>query len=339
MKRIGNLYGKIISIENLTLADAKARKGKGNSYGVKLHDRNREANIIALHNALKNKTYRTSKYHTFIITDPKERIIFRLPYYPDRIVHHAVMNVMEPIWVSLFTRDTYSCIKGRGITGCYKAVKKALRDKEGTKYCLKLDIRKFYPSVDHAILKDIIRRKIKDNDLLDLLDEIIDSAEGLPIGNYLSQYLSNLYLTYLDHYIKEVLHVKYYFRYADDMVFLAHKKEPLWAVLAVIKEYLTTRLNLELKANWQVFPVEARGLDYVGFVFRHTHIKLRKCIKTNFCKRLAKLNRKNLTAKQYIMQLAGWIGWLKQSDSRHFLTKTINAQNYESILRCIAKPA
>lgn len=126
MKRIDNLYDSIISIENLHLADEKARKGKKNSYGVLLHDKNRESNLMKLHEDLKNQTFKTSKYHIFKIYEPKEREIFRLPYYPDRIVHHAVMNILEPIWVSIFNKNTYSCIKGRGIHAAAKSIKRVL---------------------------------------------------------------------------------------------------------------------------------------------------------------------------------------------------------------------
>jgi len=198
LRRINNLYAEICSIENLNVADAIARKGKLKQYGVIVHDRNKEANILALHESLLNKTYVTSPYSTFTIYEPKERLISRLPYYPDRIVHHAVMLSLEPIFVSTFTADTYSCIKGKGIHAAAENVKKALKDVPGTKYCLKLDIKKFYPSVDHRILKQLLRRKIKDADLLWLLDGIIDSSPGLPIGNYLSQYFANFYLTYFD---------------------------------------------------------------------------------------------------------------------------------------------
>lgn len=126
MKRIGNLFEKVIAIDNLKLADEKARKGKLHSYGVQMHDKNREANILALHESLKNGTFRTSQYHVFTIYEPKEREIYQLPYYPDRILHHAVMNILEPIWVSVFTRDTYSCIKNRGIHACAMSVKKGV---------------------------------------------------------------------------------------------------------------------------------------------------------------------------------------------------------------------
>ena len=116
MKRIGNLYEKICSIENLQLADEKARKGKLRTYGVIEHDKNREANLLKLRETLLNGTFHTSKYDVFTIYEPKEREIYRLPYFPDRILHHAIMNVLEPIWVSTFTADTYSCIKNRGFT-------------------------------------------------------------------------------------------------------------------------------------------------------------------------------------------------------------------------------
>jgi retron-type reverse transcriptase len=329
MKRIGNLYEKIISIENLQHADNVARRGKLLSHGVRVHDRRREENILELHEMLKNKTFRTSQYFVFKIYEPKEREIYRLPYWPDRIVHHAVMSVLEPIWVSLFTSDTYSCIKGRGINAAMLNVKKALKDVAGTQYCLKIDIRKFYPSVDHDILKSIIRRKIKCSDTLELLDGIIDSASGVPIGNYLSQYFANLYLTYFDHFIKEELNVKYYFRYADDMVFLHHDKEYLHILLSKIKQYLNDNLKLALKGNYQIFPVEARGIDFVGFVFYHTHTRMRKGIKKNFCKTVAKLNKRtNLTDKQYKMRIAPWLGWAKHSNSKNLLKTILKSDVY-----------
>lgn len=221
MKRIGNVYQEIISIENLIIADGKAQKGKSKNYGVLTHNKNKESNIMKLHTMLKDKTYRTSEYDIFKVYEPKEREVYRLPYFPDRITHHAIMNVLESVFVSVFTADIYSCIKGRGIHRASFAVRKALRNETETTYCLKLDIKKFYPNVDHDILKSLLRKKFKDKNLLWLLDEIIESAAGIPIGNYLSQYLANFYLTYFDHWIKEEKQVKYYFRYADDLVILS----------------------------------------------------------------------------------------------------------------------
>lgn len=314
MKRFGNIYQSICSLDNLRLADAKACKGKAWQYGVKIHQKNAESNLLILQDQLLQKIYRTSAYTVFTIFEPKEREISRLPYYPDRIVHHAVMNLLEPIFVSVFTADTFSCIKGRGIHGAVNAVKQALRDQPGTTYCLKLDIKKFYPSIDHETLKCLLRRKFKDPDLLWLLDEIIDSAPGLPIGNYLSQYLANFYLSYFDHWIKEQMAVRYYFRYADDLVILHHSKPALHELKSQISNYLQQQLRLEIKSNWQVFPVAERGIDFVGYVFRHTHTKVRKSIKKNFARMLAK--------RPNPQSIAAYKGWNIHCNANH-LTKTL----------------
>lgn len=316
MKRVGNLYEQIISKENLELADKKARKGKAKQQGVIIHDKNREENIDKLHEMLKIRTYRTSAYQKFLIYEPKEREIYKLPYFPDRILHHAVMNVMKPIFVSCFTADTYSCIEKRGIHAAQKAVQKALRDKEGTQYCLKLDIKKFYPNIDHEILKGLLRRKVKDQDLLWLMDEIVDSADGVPIGNYLSQYFANFYLTYFDHWLKEQKGVKYYFRYADDIVILAESKEYLHSILADIRIYLYSELKLEIKKNCQVFPVESRGIDFVGYVFYHGYTRLRKSIKKRFARSISKRrNRKSIAA---------YYGWAKHANTVNLLNKLLH---------------
>lgn len=314
MKRHVNLYSQICSIENLTTADRNAARSKSYQKGVQDHIKNREENILALHEMMIGKTFITSAYKTFTIFEPKRREIYRLPYYPDRIVHHAIMNVLEPIWVPLFTADTYSCIKGRGVHSAGEKIKKALRtDIKGTEYCLKLDVQKFYPSVDHAILKKIIRLKIKDEDLLKLLDSIIDSAEGLPIGNYLSQFLANLYMTYFDHWIKEQLKVKYYFRYCDDMVILSGCKKYLHQVLADIRLYLEIELHLTIKGNYQIFSVDIRGIDFLGYVFRHEYTRLRKSIKNNFGRAVAK--RKGRSC------IEAYKGWAKYADCKNLLKK------------------
>jgi RNA-directed DNA polymerase len=316
MKRISNIYHQIISIENLQLADKKARKGKAAQYGVRLHDLNREANIIQLHEMLKNKTYTTSAYSVFTIHDPKEREIFRLPYYPDRITHHAVMNVLESIFTDCFTADTYSCIKGRGIHAAANAVRKALKDVPGTQYCLKMDIKKFYPNIDHDVLKALLRRKFKDADLLWLLDGIIESADGLPIGNYLSQYFANFYLSYFDHWVKEVKGVRHYFRYADDIVILAADKPYLHQLLFDITQYLSEKLKLSVKENYQVFPIAARSIDFVGYRFYHTHTLLRKSIKQRFARMI--------TRNPNVKSIASYYGWAKHCNSNHLLKKLLH---------------
>lgn len=316
MKRINNIFERIITIENLIKADEKAQKGKSKTYGVVMHNRNRENNILKLHDMLISKTYKTSTYDIFKVYEPKERDVYRLPYFPDRICHHAIMNILEPVFVAVFTADSYSCIKGRGIHKASFNLRKALKNSEETTYCLKLDIKKFYPNIDHDILKALLRKKFKDADLLWLLDEIIDSAPGLPIGNYLSQYLANFYLTYFDHWIKEQLHTVYYFRYADDIVILHRHKEDLHHSLKRIETYFKCNLKLEVKDNWQVFPVAKRGIDFVGYVHFHTHVLLRKSIKQRFARMLKRKPRK--------ASIASYSGWTKHCDSTNLMKKLLS---------------
>ena len=325
MKRIGNLYDKICDLDNLMMADRIACRGKGYQRGIQEHILNRESNIKALHEMLARKEFKTSPYVTFEVYEPKKRIIYRLPYFPDRIVHHAVMNIMEPIWVPMFTADTYSCIKGRGVHSAAHRIKEALKDEAGTVYCLKLDVKKFYPSIDHQILKKLIRLKIKDQDLLNLLDGIIESAEGLPIGNYLSQFLANLYLTYFDHWLKECMKVKYYFRYCDDMIILSGSKPYLHQILADIRLYMESELKLEVKSNYQNFPVDQRGIDFLGYRFFRKHTLLRKSIKKNFARAVD--SRKGKAS------IAAYCGWAKHADCKNLIKKLLHNETNEEVLR------
>lgn len=252
---------------------------------------------------LVDETYTPGEYRIKEIEEhDKHRVIMIAPFFPDRVIHHCIINVLGQFWTSLFIGNTYACIKGRGIHKCMEDVHYALvKDRKGTTHCLKIDIRKFYDNVDHAALKRIIRYGIADEQLLRLLDKIIDSngkEKGLPIGNFTSQYLANLYLTYFDHWVKEEL-VKiverrfgvkfYYFRYMDDMVFLCSDKEALHFILDMVGLYLGAELKVEIKPNWQIFPVDDRGIDYVGFKQNHYGILLRKGILTRFYKKFNKI--------------------------------------------------
>ena len=350
MKRIGNLFNQIISIENLKLADIKARRGK---YGesrkktrmeIAKFDEHRDFLIKRLHENLKNHMFMTSPYSTFKVYEPKERIIYRLPYYPDRIVHHAILNILEPIWRKTFTYNTYSCVPGKGIEGCAKRVKKIIRKYKYSKhlYCLKIDIKKFYPSVNHEILKEIIEHKIKDQDVLWLLDDIIDSVEGLPIGNYTSQYLGNLYLCYFMHKINEVYKLDAT-EYADDIVFFSESKSKLHKIFReFIKPYMEKILELTIKPNWQVFPVaknrndkHGRSIDYLGYKFYREEIGLRKSIKINFNKAAKKFlhSNPNPTKKELNITIGPWLGWIKHSNSSYLLKAVIGDELYNKYYR------
>ena len=270
MKRIGNLYEKIYDIENLRKAHRNARKGKSYYKDVKMVNANEDYYLKQIQEMLVNKTYKTSKYEVFKKWDRvKEREIYKLPYYPDRIVQWAILQIIEPFLLKNLVSTTMSSIKGRGIHQGLKKVKRALKNKENTKYCLKFDIHHFYPSINHELLKQKYRRIFKDKNLLWLIDEITDSVEmsegtGIPIGNYLSQWSANIFLSDFDHWLKEAKHCKYVFRYMDDVVILSNSKDELHALLKEIKTYLNN-IKLELKGNYQVFPVDVRGIDFLGY--------------------------------------------------------------------------
>lgn len=327
MKRIGNLYEKIYDIENLRLAHKQARRGKSFYTEVKLIDENEDEYLYRLQDMLIHKTYHTSKYEVFEKKEGKKiRKIYKLPYFPDRICQWAIIQVIEPYLMRTLTDDTYSALPGRGVERARRKMVRALKtDPENTVWCLKIDISKYYPNVNIEKLKLKYRRLFKDNDLLWLLDEILDSNPdtGVPIGNYISQYSGNIYLSDFDHRVKEVYHIKHYFRYMDDMVFLSSSKEELQNLIKEITKHLADEYDLKVKDSWSLFRVEDRGIDFVGYVFRHDSIRLRKSIAHSIKKTSSKIrwrvnNDMELNRHLYFSfnSLKGWLkhshsGWLK----------------------------
>lgn len=328
MKRIGNLYKKIHDLENLRLAHKNARKGKGFYGDVKMVDNNENYYLMQIQEMLINKTYKTSPYEVFKVWDKtKEREIYKLPYYPDRIVQWAVLQIIEPILRNKMVSNTFSSIKGRGIHQGLSRVKLALRDKENTQYCLKFDIRHYYPSINHTILKQMYGGIFKDNDLLWLINEIIDSVEmsedtGIPIGNYLSQWSANIYLSSFDHWLKEVKYCKYVFRYMDDVVILSKSKEELHELLKEIMKYLGC-LKLELKGNYQVFPSNVRGIDFLGYRIFRDYTLLRKSTCLNFKRKMNKLKKKKALTYSDNCTIQSYLGWLKWCNSYRLKKKYV----------------
>lgn len=288
-KKLYNVYWLLYTCENLCRAQYMAQKGKGDHSDIKRFNEHILENMDALWAMLRYETYQPGEYRVKKIYDPKERDIMIAPFFPDRIIHHCIINVLGQHWTHIFIEHTYSCIKGRGTHKCMLDVRHALkRDKRGTRMCLKTDIKKCYDNIDHAALKLIIRITIADEQLLRLLDKIIDSngkEKGLPIGNYTSQYFANLYLAYFDHWMKEAMGVKYYFRYMDDIVVLDGDKDRLHYLLDMMGLYLATELKVEIKPNWQIFPVDDRGIDFVGYKQDHFGVLLRKSILNKFYKK------------------------------------------------------
>ena len=326
MKRAGNLFEKIIDIDNLKLAHKNARKGKTYYRDVKMVDSDPDQFILQLHDSLKNKTFTTSPYVTKQIYEPKPRLIYKLPYFPDRIVHHAVMNVLQPIWDKTFIYDLYSAIPGKGLhAGSYR-LRQFMRDKENTRYCLKFDISKFYPSINHDILVGKIRKKIKCKDTLWLLENVVRSPGGntnTPIGNYLSQYFSNIYMSYFDHWIKEEKQMHYYIRYCDDGVILHKDKGTLKELGIEIEEHLLEKLSLTLNPKTSIIDVDKQGIDFLGYRCFRNCILLRKRSALNFKRKIRYIETRPVSPSFTICSIMSSIGWLKHSDSYNLLNKFV----------------
>jgi len=326
MKTINNIYSKIYDMDNLRLAHANAQKDKRDYKEIIHVNENETYYLEKLQHMLINRTFKNGKYRIFKKIDKgKEREIYSLPYFSDRILHHAILQILEPIWKKILIRNTFQSIKGRGVEDGRKKIVKSIR-KKGSKYCLQFDVSKFYPTINNEILKQIIRKKISDKELLWLLDEIIDSTIGVPIGNYLSQYFGNLYLAYFDHWIKEKLKIKHYFRYCDDIVLIHHDKDYLQYCFIKIEHYLEKKLKLKIKSNYQIYPIEKRRIDFLGFKFDNNKTYLRKRITKNFKKLIKQFNNGDISTSNGI---CSYYGWFKHSNSWSLWNKYV--ENFEKI--------
>ncbi len=279
MKRYGNLFEDVCSFHNLCSAARKAFRGKLNKPRVADFHLNFEFELVALQRELLSKTYRPEPYRSFTIHEPKQRRICAADFR-DRVVHHAVCNVLEPLFERSFIHDSYACRKDKGTHRAIARLQSFCRD---SNFFLKMDVEKFFDSVDHAILKRMIERKIKDADLLALLFLIIDHpmpdqipGKGLPIGNLTSQWWANHYLNQLDHFVKDELGVKRYIRYMDDMVVLSTGKEELHRLRARIGMFLSQRLNLRLKESGTFLAPVSQGVPFLGFRVFPNLIRLKR---------------------------------------------------------------
>ena len=325
MKRYGNLFEKVCDKNNIELAIINASKGKRNRANVKHIVDNKEHYSLLLKYLLEEDMYESSPYTKFTIMDncsQKEREVFAPKFYPDQVVHWAVMQVIQPILEKSMYHLSVGSRLGKGTHYGKKYLERWLRnDKKHTKYCLKLDIRKFYPSIPQDKLKECLSRKFKDDKLLNLLYSIIDSVEsGVPIGNYTSQWFANFYLTSLDHYIKEELSIRYYVRYMDDMVLIDNNKHKLHKARKSIEAFLKN-LGLTLKDNWQVFVIDDRSIDFMGFRFYHHKTILRKRTALRIKRRMKKAH-KNLNYHNACAVIS-YYGWLKYANMYNYVLKYV----------------
>lgn len=316
MKRHGNLFEKIVSLDNIKLAHKQARRGKSFYSEVKMVDSDIDHYCREIQKSLVNQTFTTSQYEIEDRFDGRKmRTIYKLPYYPDRIVQHALLNITGKIFVSSFIRDTFQSIVGRGTSDAMQRVKKLVRSADCPKYALKIDVEKYYPTVNNEKLKIMLRRKIKCQQTLWLFDNIIDSINGLPIGNYTSQHLGNLYLNEFDWKVKQDLRPVAYFRYCDDIVFMDDTKSKLLDIKKTTEQMLKS-IDLKIKKNWNIYNVHKNGIDFVGYVFSPKKTKLRKSIAFNFKNKCKALKKSNLIQKDELSSLMSYKGWVKSCNGK-----------------------
>lgn len=311
------MYSQITSIEHLFQGWNGFKVGKRNKKDVQIFERNLEDNLFILHQQLINKTYRHSSYTAFNIYDPKFRHIHKAKVL-DRVVHHAVVSVIEPIFDKTFIYDSYSCRKGKGMHRAVKRlfsfVRKVSKNYKDRCFALKLDIKKFFASVDQKILLKIISKKIKDADLLWLIENILNSFSkgiGIPIGNLTSQIFANVYLNELDQFVKHELKVKYYIRYCDDFAILNSSKEYLENLIPKIEKFLKEKLKLSLHQNKIIIRKYTQGIDFLGYIVLPHYILPRTKTKRRLFKKLkVKINSTNFN-----QSLESYLGYLSHANS------------------------
>ncbi len=290
MRRTGCLFDSILTRENFRLAWLKSIRGKSCRPEVFEFRENLDENLLTLMKSLSEDSFVFGHYETFTIRDPKERIICAAPF-PERILHHAIMNVLDPVLESYQIDDSYACRRGKGTQA---AVLRAFHCAKSHGHFLKLDVRKYFDSVDHDILKGMIRMRIKDRAVLGLLDRIVDSystapGKGIPIGNLTSQYFANHYLATLDHEIVDRLRTRPWIRYMDDMLCLADSPQRLRAILTRARALCVHELALALKP--EILGRCEDGIPFHGYLVKPSGIFLMQKTKERFRKNYRLLSR------------------------------------------------
>lgn len=322
MKRYGNLFEKILSFENLLAAAKKALKGKKEKPRVAHFYFNLEKELLSLQEEMLTKTYKPRPLRIIQIREPKLREIGVVDFR-DRVVHHAIFNIIEPILDRSFIYHSYASRKGKGT---HRAIKQAQKFSRKYHYYLKCDIRKYFPSIDHQILKNIIARKFKDQDLIWILEVIIDSynsesKKGIPIGSLTSQHFANLYLDKLDHYIKDTLGVKSYLRYTDDFVLFSNSKTSLHLLHSEICAFLQKELKLELKEEATIIAPVSEGIPFLGFRIFPNIIRIKNENKKRLIRKMKSRNKEFMEGKisneKYSQSLNSMTEHLKVGNTYH----------------------
>ena len=334
-KSIKKVFYEKITFEKLLQAHNRAKKGKTFKEEILKFEVDLETNIINIINEIKSGSYKIGNYKTFIIYEPKERIIKSLPY-KDRIVHQwYVEEFIKPYFLPRFINDTYACIPNRGTHKAIYKLQKYMRIKKrnfNDYYILKCDIKKYFYSIDKNILLNILKKYIKDNDLIDFSKILIYDGEevGIPIGNYTSQFFANIYLNELDQYVKHILKVHYYLRFMDDFILLVKDKEEAKILLKKISIFINNELKLELN-NKTRYYTNKMGVDFCGYIIHEKYILIRKRSKKKIKKNIKKWNKlyenDSLDIKKVRLQFNSWV-----NHSRHANTYNLRIKLFNKIL-------
>lgn len=341
MKIYNHLFDRIVSAENLFSAWDSFKKDKRNKTDVLEFEWRLEENIFKLHRELQSKTYKHGPYTDFYITDPKRRHVHKASAR-DRILHHGIFNVINPIFEETFIPTSFSCRKDFGTHRGVEVVAGMLRSlsENGTRqvYVLKCDIKKFFDSVDHRILFNILKKRIKDPDTLWLLDRIIDSFsseysnifqnKGLPIGNLTSQLFANIYMNELDQFMKGKLRVEYYARYTDDFVILSRDKRYLEELIPKISQFLEQKLELKLHPEKVYIRKLHEGIDFLGYLIfldhRLVRAKTKRRIFTKLRRRIREYKRGDIGRVALDQSLNSYLGVLSHANAFKLCEKLKN---------------
>ena len=319
MKRYGWLFEKAFSKENIDLAITKSSKGKRKRRVVQRILNDKETYVNKIYDMMWNGNYEPSDYIKGTVLDGisgKIREICKPQFYPDHIIHWCIYLVIYPILSKTFIHNTCASIKGRGQIYGKNICMKKLNNRKNTKYYLKLDIKKFYPSVNNEILIMMLERKIKDVKLMNTIKMILSKQDGLPIGMILSQLFANYYLYKIDHeYDKHT-----YIRYADDIVIFSNNKKTLRKLIKDIREKLNN-LDLVMKNNYQIRKTSNEMLDYMGFRMNHEKVIMRKKIMIR-CSRKVKKYSKHKTYRN-ACGIISYMCYVKNSNSWNFYHKRV----------------
>ncbi|MBQ7327160.1 MAG: RNA-directed DNA polymerase [Clostridia bacterium] len=326
MKRIGNLYEKLCDPDNIRLAIKNASRHKSKKRNVAKVLADPEGYCERLRQMLVSKDIKFGCKHLKTVREDnsgKVRQITVPSFFPDQILHWAVVQVLRPVLMRGMYEYSCGSIPGRGGMAAKKKVERILKNDKKVKYIAKLDVRKFFPSVSADKLLSLFEKKIKDKDMLWVIEQILIDGDGLPIGYYTSQWFSNFYLQELDHFIKKKLKIRHYVRYADDMVLLDTNKRKLHKARLQIEQFLAEgEYKLSLKDNWQVWKVDSRPLDFVGYRFTRKGTELREHIFFHLNRIARQIREKCLSiirARRYI----SLIGWTKHINFKKYYTEHI----------------